>query len=56
MLPPPMSIETYSPLGTPLMELIRRIGCEAAEWSELNFLSAQFVSVVCREMSVCLCK
>jgi hypothetical protein len=52
----PMSIETYSRLGAPLMDLIRRIGCEAAECSEFNFSSAQFVSGVLRELSACLCR
>jgi hypothetical protein len=48
----PMSIETEGRLGT----LIRCIGCEAAECSEFNFSSAQFVSGVLRELSVCPCK
>jgi hypothetical protein len=51
-----MSIETCGRLGAPLMDLIRRIGCEAAECSEFNFSSAQFVSGFLRELSVCLCK
>jgi hypothetical protein len=38
------------------MHLIRQIGCKAAECSEFNFSSAQFVSGVLRELSVCLCK
>jgi hypothetical protein len=51
-----MSIVTYSRLGAPLMDLIRRIGYEAAACSEFNLLSAQFVSGVLRKLSVCLCK
>jgi hypothetical protein len=41
----PMSIETYGRLGATLIDLIRRIGCEAADCSEFNFSSAQFVSL-----------
>jgi hypothetical protein len=52
----PMSIELYGRIGAPLMHLIRRIGCEAAEYSEFNFSSARFVSGALRELSVCLCK
>jgi hypothetical protein len=36
----PMSIEPYGRLGAPRMDLIRRIGCEAAECSEFKLSSA----------------
>jgi hypothetical protein len=52
----PMSIKTYGRLGAPLMDLLRRIGCEAAEPSEFKFSSAQFVSGLLTELCVCLCK
>jgi hypothetical protein len=52
----PMLIESYGRRGAPQMDLIQRIGCEAAECSEFNFSSTRFVSGVLRRLSVCLCK
>lgn len=47
--------DKYGRLDAPLMDLVRHIGCEAAECSDVAFSTAQIVSGVPRERSVCLC-
>jgi hypothetical protein len=46
----------HDSLGTPPIELIWRLRCEAAECSHFAFSSAQYVPGVPSELSVYLCK